>query len=35
MSNDGKYDLQIKTVKQECPDSSENDIFEEFKRYEE
>jgi ssDNA-binding replication factor A large subunit len=35
MSNIEKYNLQIIAVKQECPDSDENEVAEEFRRYEE
>ena len=35
MTNDGKYGVQIIAVKQECPEAEENEINEEFRRYEE
>ena len=35
MTNDGKYGVQIIAVKQECPEAEENEISEEFRRYEE
>ena len=35
MTNESKYGVQIIAVKQECPEAEENEISEEFRRYEE
>ena len=35
MAEEGRYAEQVKIVKQECPDADENEIAEEFRRYEE
>ena len=35
MTIDGKYVMQVSAVKQECPEADENEISEEFRRYEE
>ena len=35
MTEEGRYAAQVKIVKQECPDANENEIAEEFRRYEE
>ena len=35
MSDDGKYKAQISVVKEECPDADEDEIINEFRRYEE
>ena len=35
MTEEGRYAAQVTIVKQECPDADENEIVEEFRRYEE
>ncbi len=35
MTEEGRYAAQVTIVKQECPDANENEIAEEFRRYEE
>ena len=35
MTEDGRYETQVKIVKQECPDADDSEIVEEFRRYEE
>ena len=35
MTEDGRYETQVKIVKQECPDADDSEIAEEFRRYEE
>ena len=35
MTVEGKYANLVATVKQECKDADENEIIEEFRRYEE
>ena len=35
MTEDGRYATQVKIVKQECPDADEEEIVQEFRRYEE